>query len=68
MTEQVIAFNVRIMDTSNVERSGLEMFFDGSSLVYRDSDGVEYERQSLLGADFIVPPSLALHIMHLHGG
>ena len=68
MSGEVIAFNVRIMDTSNVERSGLEIFFNGTSLVYRDSDGVEYERQTLLGADFLVPEPLAARMMYLYGG
>jgi hypothetical protein len=68
MSGQVIAFNVRIMDTSNVERSGLEIFFTGTSLHYRDSDGVEYERQTLLGADFLLSPSVALRIMNMYGG
>ena len=68
MSGEVIAFNVRIMDTSNVERSGLEIFFNGTSLVYRDSDGVEYERQTLLEADFLVPEPIARRYMYLYGG
>tara|TARA_R100000406_G_C3051576_1_gene108894 strand:+ start:475 stop:681 length:207 start_codon:yes stop_codon:yes gene_type:complete len=68
MSQQVIAFNVRIMDTSNVERSDLEIFFNGTSLVYRDSDGVEYERQTLLGADFLVPEPIARRYMYFYGG
>lgn len=68
MSEQVIAFNVSILDTSDVERTGLQIVFNGSRLVYRDSEGVEYKRQTLRGADFLVGPTIAGRIMHLYGG
>ncbi len=68
MTEQVIAFNVRILDSDDVERSGLEIVFDGTRVFYRDSEGVEYEKQTLRGADFLIEPMLAARIMYEHGG
>jgi hypothetical protein len=68
MSEQVIAFNVRILDSGNVERSGLEIVFDGSRVFYRDLDGVEYERQTLRGGDFLVEPIVAARIMRRYGG
>lgn len=68
MSEQVLAFNVRILDSGDVERSGLEIVFDGDRLFYRDSDGVEHQRKTLLGADFLIEPMLAARIMYEHGG
>lgn len=68
MSEKVLAFNVRIMDSGNVERSGLQIVFNGTRLVYRDAGGVEYERQKLLGADFLVPEPYAARMMHKYGG
>jgi len=68
MSEKVLAFNVRIMDSGNVERSGLQIVFNGTRLVYRDAGGVEYERQTLLGADFLVPEPYAARMMHKYGG
>ena len=68
MSEKVLAFNVRIMDSDNAERSGLEIVFDGTRVFYRDADGNEYERQTLLGADFLVSLHYAARIMHEYGG
>ena len=68
MSEQVIAFSVRILDSGDVERSGLEIVFDGDRLFYRDSDGVEYQRKTLLGADFLIQPMEAARIMYQFGG
>ena len=68
MSEKVLAFNVRIMDSDNAERSGLEIVFDGTRVFYRDADGNEYERQTLLGADFLIPLHYAARIMHQYGG
>lgn len=68
MSEKVLAFNVRIMDTGNVERSGLEIVFDGARVFYRDADANEYERQTLLGADFLIPLHYAARIMRQYGG
>lgn len=68
MSEQVLAFNVRILDSDDIERSGLEIVFDGARLLYRDSEGVEYEKQTLRGADFVIHPMLAARIMYEYGG
>ena len=68
MSEKVLAFNVRIMDSDNAERSGLQIVFDGTRVFYRDADGVEYEKQTLLGADFLIPLDYAARIMHQYGG
>lgn len=68
MSEQVIAFNVRILDSGDVERSGLEIVFDGDRLFYRDSDGVEHQRKTLLSADFLIQPMDAARIMYQFGG
>mgnify|MGYP007029085879 CR=1 FL=1 len=68
MSEQVIAFNVRILDANDVERSNLEIVFDGDRLFYRDSDGLEHQRKTILGADFLMTPMDAARIMHQFGG
>jgi|TARA_Y100000033_G_C2719845_1_gene97679 hypothetical protein len=68
MSEKILAFNVRIMDSDNVERSGLQIVFNGTRIVYKDVDEVEYERQTLLGADFVVPEPYAARMMHKYGG
>lgn len=68
MSEKVLAFNVRIMDSDNVERTGLQIVFNGTRIVYRDAGGVVYERQTLLGADFIVPQPYATRMMYKYGG
>jgi hypothetical protein len=68
MTEEVIAFNVTILDSDDVERSGLEIVFDGTRVFFRDSEGVEYEKQTLRSANFLVQPMRAARIMHKYGG
>ena len=68
MTERVIAFNVTILDSNDVERSGLEIVLDGTRVFFRDSEGVEYEKQALLGANFLVQPMIAARIMYEYGG
>jgi len=68
MSEQVIAVNTTILDSDGVERSGLEIVFDGSRVSYRTLDGIEYQKSRLLGADFLVSPTQAAIIMKGFGG
>lgn len=68
MSERVIAVNTKILDSKGIERAGLEVVFDGSRVTYRTLDGIEYQSQQLLGADFLVSPTQAAIIMKGFGG
>ena len=68
MTTRPIAFGATVLDIDGVERSNLEILFDGSRIIYRSLDGAEYQSQKLLGANFLIPPVEAAIIMREYGG
>lgn len=68
MSERILGINIRILDSDDVERSDLQLVFDGARVFYRDSEGVEHQRQTLLGADFLIEPFELELIMYQFGG
>lgn len=58
MSEKIVAFDVRMLCSDGLERSGLQIIFNGSALTYRDADGNTFQMDRILGMTLTIPPTL----------